>query len=274
LLILRKFILVASSALILSYTTPAGAQEKKGFFDWVHGDWYLSLGAAGSMAPEFEGSDKLIFRAAPMISLGKKGPEARFASRNDNISLALHDGGSVRAGAVGKIVFPRDEDDSDDLKGLDPVKWGGEVGGFAEVYPTDWLRVRGEVRQGFRAHHGVVADVAADAFKDVTETVRVSGGPRVSMASADYFDTYYGVDAEESRKSGLKEYDPGGGFKSIGVGGAVTWKATDKLTASLYGEYARLVGAAADSSLVKERGSVDQFMVGLSTAYRFDFTVP
>jgi outer membrane protein len=96
----------------------------------------------------------------------------------------------------------------------------------------------------------------------------------VSLASADYFDTYYGVDAEESAASGLSEYDPGGGFRAAGVGGAITWKATDKVTASLFGEYARLLGPAADSSLVKERGSKDQFMVGLSTTYRFDFTVP
>ena len=94
------------------------------------------------------------------------------------------------------------------------------------------------------------------------------------MASADYFDTYYGVDAEESKKSGLKEYDPGGGFKSVGAGGAITWKATDRVTASLFAEYARLVGPAADSSLVKQRGSKDQFMIGISTTYRFDFTIP
>ena len=270
----NKIIPFVTILLIAGSMHSAQAQEKSGFFAWVHGDWYLTVGAAGSIAPEFEGASKMIFRAAPMISLGKKGPEARFSSRNDNISFALYEAGSFRAGAVGKIVFPRDEDDSDGLKGLDPVEWGGEVGGFAEFYPTDWLRVRGEVRQGIRAHHGVVADVAVDAFKDVTETIRVSGGPRVSMASADYFETYYGVDAEESKKSGLKEYDPGGGFKSVGAGGAITWKATDRVTASLFGEYARLVGPAADSSLVKQHGSKDQFMIGLSSTYRFDFTIP
>ena len=38
------------------------------------------------------------------------------------------------------------------------------------------------------------------------------------------------------------------------------------------GEYARLLGPAADSSLVKERGSPDQFTVGVSASYRFDST--
>jgi len=39
-------------------------------------------------------------------------------------------------------------------------------------------------------------------------------------------------------------------------------------------EYRRLLGPAADSSLVQERGSRNQVLVGLSATYRFDFTLP
>lgn len=253
--------------------TPAPAFAGGGLFDWVHGDWKLIVGATGMVAPDFEGSKDRMFQVTPIISLGKAGPEARFTSRNDNISVSLFDNGAVRAGATGKIIFERDEGDSDALKGLDPVRWGVELGGFAEVYPTDWLRVRGEVRHGARSHSGVVADLAVDAFLEVTDTVRVSGGPRISWASADYFEAYYGVDASESAASGLSTYDPGSGLKSIGVGGAYDWKATEKLTTSVFAEYERLMGPAADSSLVEEKGSPNQFTFGLSAAYRFDFTM-
>jgi outer membrane scaffolding protein for murein synthesis (MipA/OmpV family) len=258
----------AVSALLL--LAPVSARAGDELFDWIHGDWYLAVGATGMVAPNFEGGRKYLFSAQPIISLGKAGAEARFVSRNDNISFSLYDSGSLRAGLTGKIVWARDND-IDELKGLDPVRWGGEIGGFAEFYPTDWLRVRGEVRQGIRSHNGVVADVAADAFHDVTPDVRVSGGPRLSFASSDYFDAFYGVDAEEAVASGLSEYHPGSGLKSVGVGGAVTWKTTDRVTTSLFSEYYRLMGPAADSSLVKERGSPDQFTVGVSAAYRFDF---
>lgn len=260
------------SAAILSCALP-GAASANGLFDWVHGDWKLIVGATGMVAPDFEGSKDLMFQVTPIISLGKAGPEARFTSRNDNISISLFDNGAVRAGATGKVIFERDDDDSDALKGLDPVRWGVELGGFAEVYPTDWLRVRGEVRHGVRSYSGLVADVAVDAFMDVTDTVRVSAGPRISWASADYFEAYYGVNASESAASGLSEYDPGGGLKSIGIGGAYDWKATEKLTTSVFAEYDRLMGPAADSSLVKEDGSPNQFTIGVSAAYRFDFTM-
>ena len=181
------------------------------------------------------------------------------------------DDGGIRAGLTGKFLFTRDS--KDELKGLDPVRWGGEAGGFFEFYPLDWLRMRAELRHGIRAHNGFVGDIAADAFYDVTPQVRISGGPRVSFASANYFDAYYGVDAKEAAASGLSEYHPGGGLKSVGLGGAITWKVTDPMTASLFGEYSRLMGPAADSSLVRERGNRDQFMFGVSTTYRFDFTM-
>lgn len=103
--------------------------------------------------------------------------------------------------------------------------------------------------------------------------MRISGGPRAVYASKDYFKTYYGVDANEAAASGLTEYHPGSGFESVGVGGAVMWETTEKITTSLFAEYDRLQGPAKNSSLVKERGSRNQFMVGASATYRFDFSL-
>ncbi len=248
----------------------ANAGENNGE-SWFSGDWYLTLGATGMRAPSFEGSKDYLFRASPVISLGKAGKAARFVSRNDGISLSLIDRGPFRAGLNGEILFGRES--KDQLAGLDPVRFGGEIGGFAEFYPTDWLRVRGEVRHGIRTHDGIVADLTADAFYDITPQVRISGGPRATFATSGYFETYYGVNATEAAASGLTAYAPEGGMKSAGAGGAVTWKVTDALTTSAFAEYAKLTGPAADSSLVKERGSENQFTVGLTLTYRFDFSL-
>ena len=118
--------------MLLGFTTGSTAGE--GIGGWLSGDWYLTLGATGLVAPNFEGGKKYLVGATPIISLGKAGGPARFSSRNDNISLALIDDGSVRAGLTGKFLWGRDND-ADELRGLDPVRWGGEVGGFFEVYP-------------------------------------------------------------------------------------------------------------------------------------------
>jgi outer membrane protein len=253
----------ASSAL----AEDAGA----GVGGWFSGDWYLKIGAAGFTAPKYDGDDSYELMFSPIILLGKAGGEARYTSRNDDISLGLIDTGAFRAGIAGRVVLSRDDGDSSDLAGLDPVRFGAELGGFAEFYPTDWLRVRGELRRGFRAHEGVVGDVEVDAFANITPEVQVSGGPRMSFASADYFDAYYGVSAAESAASGLSPYAPGGGMNSVGVGGAIDWKTTEKLMTSVFAEYSRLTGPAADSSLVRERGSPNQYIIGISATYEFDF---
>ncbi|WP_275789302.1 MipA/OmpV family protein [Pararhizobium gei] len=265
-----------SSAFFLAAGLFAGlsssVQAQDGGQFWS-GDWYLKVGATGFIGPKYDGSSDRLFQAAPLISLGRAGSTVRFSSRNDNPAFAFVDKGAFRAGVVGKLIFDRDEDTSSDLKGLDPVRFGGELGGFAEVYPTDWLRIRAELRQGIRSHHGIVADVAADGFVDVTDTVRVSAGPRLSAATSDYFDAYYGVDGSEAAKSGYSTYSPSGGLSSVGAGTAITWQATEKLETSAFAEYKRLMGPAADSSIVREGGSRNQFMVGLSATYRFDFTL-
>lgn len=264
---LTKWFGIAAAASIGFGAAPAAAES------WFSGDWYLKVGGAVLHAPKFEGASGRVLSFQPIISLGKQGQSARFTSRNDNISFALVDTGTFRAGAAGKLIFGRDEDTHEHLEGLSPVKFGGEAGVFAEFYPTGFARVRGELRRGIRSHDGVVADIAVDAFFDVTDTVQLSGGPRVSWASGGYFDAYYGVDAGEAAASGLSEYDPGSGLKSYGAGGAVTWKATDQLDTSLFAEYQRLAGPAARSSLVRERGSRNQVTLGASATYRFDFTL-
>lgn len=237
------------------------------------GDWALTLGGTGFVGPKFEGSKKNSLQFAPIISLGKQGIGPRYVSRNDNPSLSLFDEGAFRAGVTGKLVMPRDPDDEKELKGMKEIKLGGELGAFAEVYPTEYLRVRGEMRQGIRSHHGVVGDIAADGFVDVTPNIRVSAGPRMRIASADYFDHYYGVSAASAAAGGPSAYSPSGGIHSVGVGGAVDWKPTENITASSFVEYRRLTGPAADSSLVKERGSENQLVIGLSASYKFNFTL-
>ena len=260
---------IAAAAVMGLGTLNAAAQSGQG--GWFSGDWYLKVGGAALHRPKFEGADGRSFAFQPIVSLGKHGNSARFTSRNDNISLAVVDTGTFRAGAAGKLIFRRDGDTDSRLEGLSPVRTGGELGGFAEVYPTDNLRMRGEIRHGIRSHDGVVVDLSADLFHDVTDTIQISGGPRASWASEDYFEAYYGVDAAESVATGLTRYNPGSGFKSYGVGGAVTWKATEQIDTSLFAEYARLRGPAAKSSLVREGGSRGQLSIGALATFRFDF---
>ncbi|TCQ00505.1 outer membrane protein [Rhizobium sp. PP-F2F-G36] len=237
------------------------------------GNWSLSLGGAVANGPAFEGAKNRKFLFSPIISVGRQGQIQRFSSRNDSASFALYDSAIFRAGIAGKLITGRDNDTSEELEGLSEIKSGGEAGVFVDVYPTDGLRARAEIRHGIRSHHGTVADLSVDAYTDVAPTVRISAGPRATYATAGFGQAYYGVDTKESFASGLTRFNSSSGWQSIGIGGAVNWKATDKIDTSLFAEYKRIVGIAADSSLVRQKGSDHQLLVGVSATYRFDFTL-
>ena len=270
----RRLACIAPAALLALSTGTAQAQVTETVAGWFRGDWSLTLGASTSLAPRYRGADgALAFYAQPMISLSRNGRRgAPFQSRNDSISFALFDNGILRAGPTGRILFARQDDDRD-LRGLGTVRWGAELGGFLDIYALPWLRLRSEIRHGVRAHSGVVATFAADAFWDYTPSLRFSGGPRLGYATSNYFNAYFGVNAAQSAASGLAVYRPRSGFESTGFGGAVTWKTTDKLTTSLFAEYSHLLGPAADSSLVRQRGNPNQYLIGVSATYRFDFSM-
>lgn len=268
---LSGLLLAASSLMFLSSASVSQAGEGG---SWMQGDWYVTLGASGFVAPPFQGADRRTFQWSPIISVSKGGAAARFSSRNDSASFGLLETNAFRAGITGKLVTPRDGDTADELKGLKEIPWGVELGGFAEVYPTEWLRARAEVRRGIHSHEGVVADLSLDAFADIVPDLQISGGPRMTLATRDYTQAYYGVSTSEAASSGLSAYDPDGGMVSAGVGTALTWKASEQITTSAFAEYRRLTGPAADSSLVRERGSNNQFLVGISASYTFGFNVP
>ena len=63
---------------------PAAAQDDSGPRGWIAGNWSLTVGASGFMAPRFQGADTLAFNAVPMISLGRAGKTQRFSSRNES----------------------------------------------------------------------------------------------------------------------------------------------------------------------------------------------
>lgn len=233
------------------------------------GDWYFKVGAAGLIAPQFEGGKRYRFLAQPLIDIGRKGDAERFSSRDDDMSYALIDTDNFQFGPTGLLLFK----EKAEIKGRHDAQFGAEVGAFVNYYPLDWMRFRTEVRHGIRTHNGIVGDVSLDAFYDVTPKIRISGGPRVTAASKDYFQNYFGVTDTESAASGLSAYKPGGGLKSVGVGGEINWKTTDHIDTSLFGSYNRLQGPAKDSSIVREMGSPNQYTVGVTATYRFDFSL-
>ncbi|ABD86364.1 MipA/OmpV family protein [Rhodopseudomonas palustris] len=243
------------------------------FVPSASGGWTVTLGLGAAMKPSYPGADSWMLSPKPIISVRRAGSPERFKSMRDNPSFALIDYGGFRAGPVGTYKSARKAGDHDELRGLNDVKFTVEIGGFAEYYAFDWLRVRSEVRRGFGGHEGIVADFSADVIVPLNERISLSAGPRYTLTDAKYANTYFGISNSEALASGLPAYDAKGGSNAVGAGAQVRYKLNAQWELRGYVEYDKLLGSVADSPLVTFRGSTDQITYGLGVAYSFDVGV-
>jgi outer membrane protein len=233
-------------------------------------DWLVTLGVEGRLLPSFEGSSNYVVWPYPIINVRKAGTPRDFTSPRDGFSVAIVNIGQFRVGPTGKLALPRRESDDIALRGLGNVPWKFEIGGFAEYWPWQWLRTRVEVRQGVSGHHGIVSDLTADVVMPMTPIWTLSAGPRLSLATADALQPYFGVTPAQSLTSGLPVYSPKGGVRSVGFGAQARQQWTPRWATNLYVEYDRLLGDAAKSPILTRNGSVDQVTVGVGVSYTFD----
>lgn len=232
--------------------------------------WTVTLGVEGRYTPSFDGSDSYVISPAPIFSIRRSGTHARFKAPRDGASITLFEVGTLAIGPTGKIRRGRDDADDLALAGLNDVDWALELGGFVEYWFTPLLRTRAEVRKGLTGHHGVIADITADVVYPFGPQWTLSGGPRVTLATAAANNPYFGITPLESLRSGLPVYSPGGGVRSWGAGAQLRYQVTPQWSAHTYVEYERLSEGAGSSPLVTLRGSRDQVTVGLGVAYSFD----
>jgi MipA family protein len=239
----------------------------------VSGTWTVMVGAEGASTPDFEGAKRSMFSPIPIFSIRRAGSADQFRSPRDSASIALIDFGDLRAGPAGKLVASRKADNYSELNGLGDVSTAIELGGFIEYFPVDWFRTRGELRQGFGGHHGVVADWSADFIVPVIQRLIVSAGPRFTWESTGATSPYFGVDAAQAAATGLSIFDAKGGAHSAGAGAQVSYRINPQWEAHSYVEYERLLGDAAKSPLVTVRGSPNQTTFGVGASYSFDIRI-
>ena len=269
---------IAALVFVMVSTARAATAQSAGSLPaWLSpsGLWTASIGANLDSQPIFEGGKGDKFRGMPILALGPAGGSTeRFRGPRDSGSVALFDYEGFSVGFAGNVKNERTAAKFAELNGLDDVKRAFEFGGFVQYFPTDWFRLRTEVRRGFLGHTGVVADFSADVLVPVWTRLTVSAGPRLTLASTRATAPYFSVDTVQSAASGLPVFDAKGGAHSAGAGAQVRYQITPKWEAHAYVEYERLLGDAAASPLVEQKGSPNQISFGLGASYSFDFHLP
>ena len=220
----------------------------------------FEIGVGGQIAPRYEGASDYLISPFPTFRLQRLTlPNGFQIGGGDGMGLSFYPSFGFRGA--------RKSTDTPVLNGLDDVDKAIELG--AGVSYTTWRgKIFGEVRRGFGGHEGYVGEIGAEASFHPTDTLTLSGGPRVSFADAEYMDTYFGVSAAETKTSGLSAFDAGAGFKSVGIATSARYEITSNWAIEAEAAYDRLIGDAA-ASPVTGAGSRDQFSFRLGAVRKF-----
>ncbi len=233
--------------------------------------WVVTVGAYGGAEPSFPGAKAYTFAFRPVVDFHAAGEKEWLSLPNDAFSLTLYQTGNFRAGLSGNYIQNRNHSDESGISGLRDINYTLQAGGFAEYYPAPFLRTRVELLQGFTGSDGLTANLLADYIYRPSYNWIFTIGPRLQFANAQYTSTFFSVSASESAATGLPTYRASGGLNWAGGDATVKYRWSDAITLGAFVEADRFVGDAANSPIVKLRGSEEQLTVGVGATYTFDY---
>ena len=159
------------------------------------------------------------------------------------------------------------------LQGLRNVSDMAEVGGFIQYAPADFWRVYARLGQavgGGHAQSGALGRVGGELGYPLGSGIIGSSGLAANFADARQTQTYFGVDANESAASGIGAYNASGGFQNVTLTQSFEFPLAPKWSLLTSASWVHLVGSAADSSIVKDTGEVNQGQVQTAISYTFN----
>lgn len=238
----------------------------------------INIGAGAILSPNYNGDDAYSLSSVPFIRVTKD--DTFFASVETGMGYAVINQDGFRAGPLAQIDFGRNEDgegpfritgsSTNDLIGLGDIDTTVSLGGFAD-YKVGDITAAIKAGQALGGHDGLTGEISLTynpILRDLGPPIFLSVGPRITYGDADYTQSFFGVTPAQSLASGLPAYNTGGGIESYGMGGLAIVPLSRKASVTFIGSYNRLTGDAADSPLVRQRGSKDQLFFGVIAAYK------
>jgi len=226
------------------------------------------VGAGLSYQPHDPTGSRYETRPVPYLDLDW-GPVS--LSTDDGLTWsALNTNGST-AGPY--INYLQGRTSNGELQGLRNVSDMAEVGGFIQYAPADFWRVYARMGQAVGGGHsqsGALGKVGGELGYPLGGGIIGSSGLAANFADARQTQTYFGVDANESAASGIRPYNASGGFQNLTLTQSFEFPLASHWSLLTSASWIHLVGSAANSSIVKETGDVNQGQVQTAISYRFD----
>ena len=231
-----------------------------------------AFGLGVGFVPDYEGSDEFTIAAGP---LGIASWENRYALlRGNALSVNLVDHPFWRFGPTGTLRLGRRGVADDAVDAFEDISTTVELGLFAGVEwidPIDpRLRFSADIEFAHDVggeHDGWLVYANARLWHPLDDFVELGIAAGTSYANRHFTETYFGVSTRDSAASNLPAFEANGGFRDLRITPMVvislgrTWHVGAGI------QYRRLLEDAAQSPIVDERGTADQFLGGVSVIY-------
>jgi outer membrane protein len=211
--------------------------------------WDITVGAGAASLPKYPGSDEQKTRALPVVAIryGRfflGGGSGSGGSPGGGLGVYMYEDDRWRVGAMLSAGAFKARKESDDrrLRGLGDIDGTTRAGAFAN-YKLGWLSADlspssdvGDKRQGTIVKFGL------DANWPLSKQLMLGAGPEVTWANGEYTQTLFGIDAQQSMRSGRAQYRAGGGINSVGVAIHARYRFDDHWGAGAFVSTSRLQG--------------------------------
>jgi outer membrane protein len=233
------------------------------------GDWSVRLGAGAGIGPAYPGSKTIEVTPVPLVDAawraGLPGIDTVFLNPRDGLGIvALRAGAFSVGGGIG-YARGRDEGDAARLRGMGDID-GAPAGNLflRAEFGEAALSLRAE--RAFGDQEGTTLALGASYRRQLTPSLSLTGAAGLTWADGDHMEQWFGVDAGQSRRSGLAAYKPDAGLRSATASLTASYALTPQwsLTGSI--GVVHLLGDAADSPVIQRE---TQPFGLLGASYRF-----
>jgi outer membrane protein len=228
-----------------------------------------SLGAGVGVVPDYEGSED--YEGVPLLfvrAAWQSGRYVQFLASTLKANVLASDTWSF--GPLARYRGKRDDDvDNEKVKLMRQVDEAIELGGFLGFKAGNWhasLKAANDIND---AHEGLLVTLDGGYVIPIDKGVKLDITVFTTYASDDYMETYFSVDADNSSRSGLSQYDADSGIKDFGAMLNLGYAPWDHWGVTGILGLKRLTGDAEDSPVVDLEGSENQFFGGVMVTYRF-----
>jgi MipA family protein len=210
-------------------------------------DWNVIVAAGAMYAPKYEGSDEYELVPFPMVSA----TIGRFTISPGGLDVDVLEANGFKVSVKGGYDMGggREEDDSPHLRGLGDIDAGAVVGTRAS-YEMGPMELYASVDKMIGGSEGLLGVVGANVSHNYNAFI-LSAGASATFADDNYMESYFGVTAVQSARSGLPQYEASAGLKRFDIEASVTYMATENWLIRGQAGVGFLAGDAKNSPIVQ-----------------------